>query len=66
MTTHHGGTRHTGRDRDLNSHIEDTGGMDIGPDNDTESTNSLHTMIAFRGSKVDGTSATSCLTARQT
>ena len=40
MTSHHRGTGHTGKDRDLNSHVEDTRGKDIGPDNDNESTNS--------------------------
>ena len=54
MTTHHGGTGHNSKDRDLNSHIEDTRGMDIGPNNDNESTNSSDTMIAFSGSEADG------------
>ena len=59
MATHHGGTGHTDEDRDINSSIdittkEETGGIDIGPDNDNESTNSLDTMFAFRGSEVDG------------
>ena len=38
MTTCHGRTGHTGNDRDLSSPIEDTRGMDIGPNNDNEST----------------------------
>ena len=54
MTAHHGGTGHTGKERDLNSQLEDTGGMDIGPHNDNESTNSLDTTVAFGGSEVDG------------
>ena len=54
MTTCHRGTGHTGEDRDLNFHIEDTGGIDIGPNNDNESTNSLHTMLAYEGSEADG------------
>ena len=49
MTNHHGGAGHTGEDRDLSSHIEDTEGMDIGPYNDNKSTKRLDTMIAFRG-----------------
>ena len=49
MTTHHGGTGHTGEDRNLNSYIEDTGDIDIGPNNDNESTKSLDTMLAFGG-----------------
>ena len=47
MTTHHGGAGHTHKDRDLDSHIEDARGIDIGPDNDSASTNSLDTTIAF-------------------
>ena len=39
MTTHHGGTGHTGKDRELDSHIEDTRGMDIGSNIDKESIN---------------------------
>ena len=54
MTTHHGGTRHTGKDRELNSHIEDTGVIDISPDNDNKSTNSSNTTIAFGGLEADG------------
>ena len=49
MTTHHGGMGHAGKDRDLNSHIEDTRNID-----DNESTNSSETTIAFRGSETDG------------
>ena len=54
MTTHHGGAGQTCKDRDLNFHIEDTRGMDIGPNNDNESTDSSDIMIAFGGSEVDG------------
>ena len=39
MNTHHGGTGCTGKDGDLDSHVDittegDTGGIDIGPNND--------------------------------
>ena len=44
----------TCEDRDLNFHVEDTRGIDIGSNNDNESTDSLDTMIAFGGSEVDG------------
>ena len=59
MTTPHRGTGHTGEDRDLNSHIdittkEDTRSLDIGPDNNNESTDSSDTMLAFGGSEADG------------
>ena len=59
MTTNHGGTGHKGKDRDLNYHVdittkEDTGGIDIGPDNNIESINSSDTRLAFGGSEVDG------------
>ena len=54
MITHHKAVGHSNIDRELNSHIEDIRGIDIGPHNDNESTNSLDTMIAFRGSEVDG------------
>ena len=54
MTTHHGGTGHTSKNRDLNSHVEDTGGIDIGPKNENESTNSSDTTLAFGGSEADG------------
>ena len=49
MTTHHGGAGHSGEDRDLNSHVEDTRNID-----DNESTNSSETAIALGGSEVDG------------
>ena len=49
MTTHHGGVGHAGKDRDLNSHIEDARNID-----DNESKNSLETTIAFRGWEADG------------
>ena len=59
MTTHHGGTGHTIKDWNFNSYIYitlegDTGGIDIGPNNDNKSTYSLDTMLAFGGSEVDG------------
>ena len=54
MTTHHGGTGQPGKDRDLSSHVKDTGGIDIGPNNNNESTNSSYTMLAFGGSETDG------------
>ena len=49
MTTHHGGVGQAGKDRDLDSHVEDTRNID-----DNESTNSLETTIAFGGSETDG------------
>ena len=49
MTTHHGEVGHAGKDRDLNSHVEDVGNID-----DNASTDSSETMIAFRGSEADG------------
>ena len=49
MITCHGGVRHTGKDRDLDSHVEDTRNID-----DNECTNSSETMIAFGGSEMDG------------
>ena len=54
MTTCHRGTECTGKVRDLDSHIEDTGGIDIGPNNDNECTNSLDTTLAIGGSEADG------------
>ena len=54
MTTCHGGAGHTGKDRDFDSHKEDIRGMDIGPNNDNESTNSSDTTIAFEGSVEHG------------
>ena len=43
----------------MDSHIDittkqDTEGIDIGPNNDNESTNSSDTMLAFGGSEADG------------
>ena len=66
MTICCGGAGRTGKDRDLDSHIEDTRGMDIGPNSDNESTNSSDTTINFEDQKLMATLATSCLTARQT
>ena len=59
MTTHHRGTWHTGKDGDINFHVDittvgDIGGINIGPNNDNESTNTLVTMLAFGGSEADG------------
>ena len=54
MTTHDGGTGHTGNERDLDCHAQDTGGTDIGPAKDNESTNSSDTMLTFGGSEADG------------
>ena len=54
MTTYYRGAGHTGEDRELNSHIEDTRGIDIGSLNDNECTDSLDTMVAFRESEADG------------
>ena len=42
------------QDRDINLHIEDTEGINIGPDNDNESNSGLDTTIAFGGSEGDG------------
>ena len=54
MITCHGGTGPTDEDRDFDTHIEDTGGIDKSPDNDNENTNSSDTMLAFGGSEEDG------------
>ena len=54
MTTCHEGTGHTGKGRGVDFHIEDTGGIDIGPDNDNGSTNSSDIMIACGGFDMDG------------
>ena len=40
--------------RDINSHVEDTEGIDLGQNNDNESTNSLDTMLAFGGLEAEG------------
>ena len=53
MTTHHGRSRHTSKDREVDSHIEDTGGIDVGPSNDNGSTNSSDTTVAFGESDAD-------------
>ena len=44
MTTCHGGVGHAGKDRDLNSHMEDTRNIDH-----NESTKSSETTIVFGG-----------------
>ena len=59
MATCHRGTGHTGKDGELDSRVDittegDTGGIDIGPDNDNESTNSSDTMLAFGGLETYG------------
>ena len=53
MTTGHRGAGHTGEDRDLDSHIEDTRGIDIGPSNDNENTVWIPWLL-FGGSEADG------------
>ena len=47
MATHHGGTRCTSEDKDLNRYVEDIRGIDTGLDNDHESNISSDTTIAF-------------------
>ena len=42
-----------GKDKDLNSHVEDTGDIDIVPSDVNESTNSLDTTLAIGGSEAD-------------
>ena len=54
MTTCHGGTAHTGKDWELDSHVENTGGIDIGLGNDNERANSWDTTIALGGLEADG------------
>ena len=54
MTSHHGGAGHSAKDRDLDSHTEFAGNIDIGPNHDSESTNSSDTTVAFGGSEADG------------
>ena len=54
MTTHHRGTGHTGKDRKLYFFVQDTRGIDVGLDNDNESTKSSDTTIAFGGLEADG------------
>ena len=54
MTTHHGGIGHTGEDRELISHLEVTGHIDICPDNDSESIKGSDATIPFEGSEADG------------
>ena len=48
MTTCHRGVGHVDKDRDLNSHVEDTGNTD-----DNESTNNSESVIVFGGSEAD-------------
>ena len=40
MTACHGEAGHACKERDLDSHVEDARNIDIGPNNDNESTNS--------------------------
>ena len=53
MATHH---RDVGClvDRDINLHIDNTEGINTGPDNDNESTSGSDTTIAFGGPEADG------------
>ena len=53
MATHHGGAG-CPIDRDIYLHIEDTVGIDTGPDNDNESTSGSDTTIALGESETDG------------
>ena len=69
ITTHHRRTGQTCEDRDINSHIdittkEVTSGIDIGPDNNNESTNSLDTTLAFENCRWMATLAISCQATR--
>ena len=54
MTTHHGGAGHTSEGRDLDSHLEDIGGIDVDSSNDNEGTGHSDTTLAFGGSEADG------------
>ena len=54
MTTHQEGTGHTGKDRDLGFHVEDTRGIAIGPNNNNESTSSSDSTLAFGVLEADG------------
>ena len=54
MTTPNREAGHMGEDRELNSHIEDAGGIDIGLNNGSDSTHSPDTMLTFRGVEADG------------
>ena len=49
LATHHGGVGHADKTIDFNSHVEDTRNID-----DNEITNSTETVIALRGSEMDG------------
>ena len=53
MATYHRGAG-CPLDRDINLHIEDTEGINTGPDNDNESISGSDTTIAFGGSEADG------------
>ena len=53
MATHHGGKGHP-VDRDINLHIEDMEGVNMGPGNNNERTSGSDTTGTFRGSEVHG------------
>ena len=53
MTACHGGTG-CPVDRDINLHIEDTEGLNTGPDNNIESTSGSDTTTVFGGSEAGG------------
>ena len=53
VATHHRGAG-CPLDRDIDLHIEDTEGINTGPDNNNESTSGSDTTIAFGGSVADG------------
>ena len=56
--THATATHHRGAgcpvDRDIDLHIEETEGINTGPDSDNESTSGTDTTIVFGGSEADG------------
>ena len=56
MATHHGGAGHP-VDRDIDLHIGDMEGINMGPDSNNESTIGSDTTIAFGGSETDGHSS---------
>ena len=53
MTTCHGDPGCTGKVKDLNFHVENAGGIDIGPDTNNDSRNSSDTTFAFGGFEAD-------------
>ena len=69
MTTCHGGIGHRGKERDLDSHIDiitkgDTGGIDVGPRHNNESTKSLNLCLLLEDQIWMDALATSCPVAR--